>query len=76
MVEEYNQREKEIKEMEKELDEKTKALNTYRQNISEARFSSSTPHTGARDCITHFILFFFPGEGALVDSPEAVGGSD
>ncbi|KAL7847854.1 hypothetical protein AOLI_G00225720 [Acnodon oligacanthus] len=37
VVEEYNKREKEIKNMEKELEEKTNALNTYRQNISEAK---------------------------------------
>lgn len=35
MVEEYNRREQEIKNMEKELDEKSNALNTYRQNIAE-----------------------------------------
>ncbi|KAI4882717.1 hypothetical protein NFI96_028525 [Prochilodus magdalenae] len=37
VVEEYNKREKEIKNMEKELEEKTNALNEYRQNISEAK---------------------------------------
>ncbi|KAI7793130.1 structural maintenance of chromosomes protein 5 isoform X1 [Triplophysa rosa] len=37
VVEEYNRREQEIKNMEKELDEKANALNTYRQNIAEAK---------------------------------------
>lgn len=37
VVEEYNRREQEIKNMEKELDEKTNALKTYRQNIAEAK---------------------------------------
>ncbi|XP_051971973.1 structural maintenance of chromosomes protein 5 [Xyrauchen texanus] len=37
VVEEYNRREQEIKNMEKELDDKTNALNTYRQNIAEAK---------------------------------------
>ncbi|CAB1318577.1 unnamed protein product [Coregonus sp. 'balchen'] len=35
VVDEYNRREQEIKNLEKELDEKSNALNTYRQNISE-----------------------------------------
>ncbi|XP_016084943.1 structural maintenance of chromosomes protein 5-like isoform X1 [Sinocyclocheilus grahami] len=37
VVEEYNRRELEIKNMEKELDDKTNALRTYRQNIAEAK---------------------------------------
>ncbi|XP_030589592.1 structural maintenance of chromosomes protein 5 [Archocentrus centrarchus] len=37
VVEEYNRREQEIKQMEKELEEKSSALNAYRQNISEAK---------------------------------------
>ncbi|XP_062870491.1 structural maintenance of chromosomes protein 5 [Trichomycterus rosablanca] len=37
VVEEYNQREREIRELENELEEKTNALNTYRQNITEAK---------------------------------------
>ncbi|XP_030625495.1 structural maintenance of chromosomes protein 5 [Chanos chanos] len=37
VVEEYNRREQEIKNMEKEYDEKMNALHTYRQNISEAK---------------------------------------
>ncbi|XP_066506411.1 structural maintenance of chromosomes protein 5 isoform X2 [Hoplias malabaricus] len=37
VVEEYNKREKEIKNMEKELEDKTNTLNKYRQNISEAK---------------------------------------
>lgn len=36
VVDEYNRREQEIKQMEKELEEKSNALNAYRQNISEA----------------------------------------
>lgn len=35
VVDEYNRREQEIKNLEKELDEKSNALKTYRQNISE-----------------------------------------
>uniref|UniRef100_A0A3Q4GVG0 Structural maintenance of chromosomes protein 5 n=1 Tax=Neolamprologus brichardi TaxID=32507 RepID=A0A3Q4GVG0_NEOBR len=37
VVDEYNRREQEIKQMEKELEEKSNALNAYRQNISEAK---------------------------------------
>uniref|UniRef100_A0A667ZN16 Structural maintenance of chromosomes protein 5 n=1 Tax=Myripristis murdjan TaxID=586833 RepID=A0A667ZN16_9TELE len=37
VVEEYNRREQEIKNLEKELDDKSNALNAYRQNISEAK---------------------------------------
>uniref|UniRef100_A0A665U8N7 Structural maintenance of chromosomes protein 5 n=1 Tax=Echeneis naucrates TaxID=173247 RepID=A0A665U8N7_ECHNA len=37
VVEEYNRREQEINNLEKELEEKSNALNTYRQNISEAK---------------------------------------
>uniref|UniRef100_A0A671SMZ9 Structural maintenance of chromosomes protein 5 n=1 Tax=Sinocyclocheilus anshuiensis TaxID=1608454 RepID=A0A671SMZ9_9TELE len=37
VVEEYNRRELEIKNMEKELDDKTNALRTNRQNIAEAK---------------------------------------
>ncbi|KAL0965440.1 hypothetical protein UPYG_G00281300 [Umbra pygmaea] len=37
VVDEYNKREQEIKNLEKDLLEKTTALNTYRQNISEAK---------------------------------------
>ncbi|KAM3872303.1 structural maintenance of chromosomes protein 5-like [Diretmus argenteus] len=37
VVEEYNRREQEVKNLEKELNEKTNALTTYRQNISEAK---------------------------------------
>uniref|UniRef100_A0A8C8D022 Structural maintenance of chromosomes protein 5 n=1 Tax=Oncorhynchus tshawytscha TaxID=74940 RepID=A0A8C8D022_ONCTS len=37
VVDEYNRREQEIKNLEKELDEKSNALKTYRQNISEAK---------------------------------------
>ncbi|XP_037629733.1 structural maintenance of chromosomes protein 5 [Sebastes umbrosus] len=37
VVDEYNRREQEIKHLEKELEDKTNALNTYRQNISEAK---------------------------------------
>ncbi|TRZ03163.1 hypothetical protein DNTS_027825, partial [Danionella cerebrum] len=37
VVEEYNRREVEIRNMEAELNEKTNALTTYRQNISEAK---------------------------------------
>lgn len=37
VVEEYNRREHEIKNLEKELDDKSNALNAYRQNISEVR---------------------------------------
>lgn len=35
VVEEYNRRDQEIKQLEKELEEKTNALEAYRQNISE-----------------------------------------
>lgn len=56
VVEEYNQREREIKEMEKELEEKTKDLNTYRQNISEAWLSSSTHHTHDGDYIIYSFI--------------------
>lgn len=35
VVDEYNKREQEIKQMEKEMEEKNSALNAYRQNISE-----------------------------------------
>lgn len=79
MVEEYNQREREIKEMEKELEEKTKDLNTYRQNISEAWLSSSTHHTHDDYIIYSFInsvCVCAPGKGALADPLEAAGGSD
>uniref|UniRef100_A0A6Q2ZLC0 Structural maintenance of chromosomes protein 5 n=1 Tax=Esox lucius TaxID=8010 RepID=A0A6Q2ZLC0_ESOLU len=37
VVDEYNKREQEIKNLEKELDDKNKALDTYRRNISEAK---------------------------------------
>ncbi|KAL2087377.1 hypothetical protein ACEWY4_016205 [Coilia grayii] len=37
VVEEYNRREQEIKNLEKELEEKKNALDTYRQNISEVK---------------------------------------
>ncbi|XP_071374248.1 structural maintenance of chromosomes protein 5 [Centroberyx affinis] len=37
VVDEYNRREQEIKNLEKELDDKSNALNAYRQNISEAK---------------------------------------
>ncbi|XP_041706750.2 structural maintenance of chromosomes protein 5-like isoform X3 [Coregonus clupeaformis] len=37
VVDEYNRREQEIKNLEKELDDKSNALDTYRQNISEAK---------------------------------------
>ncbi|XP_026189199.1 structural maintenance of chromosomes protein 5 [Mastacembelus armatus] len=37
VVDEYNRREQEIKHLEKELEAKTNALNTYRQNITEAK---------------------------------------
>ncbi|KAM6925073.1 structural maintenance of chromosomes protein 5 [Xenentodon cancila] len=37
VVEEYNRREQEIKQLEKDLDGKTAALNAYRQNISEVK---------------------------------------
>ncbi|XP_029291265.1 LOW QUALITY PROTEIN: structural maintenance of chromosomes protein 5 [Cottoperca gobio] len=37
VVDEYNRREQEIKHMEKELEDKSNALNSYRQNISEAK---------------------------------------
>ncbi|KAM9343488.1 structural maintenance of chromosomes protein 5 isoform 2-T2 [Pholidichthys leucotaenia] len=37
IVEEYDLREQEIKRLEKELEEKTTGLNTYRQNILEAK---------------------------------------
>lgn len=35
VVDEYNRRDQEIKQLEKELEEKTNALEAYRQNISE-----------------------------------------
>lgn len=35
VVEEYNRRDQEIKQLEKELEEKTNALEAYRKNISE-----------------------------------------
>uniref|UniRef100_A0A672JAY2 Structural maintenance of chromosomes protein 5 n=1 Tax=Salarias fasciatus TaxID=181472 RepID=A0A672JAY2_SALFA len=37
VVEDYNRKEEEIKNLEKELEEKVNALNAYRQNISEAK---------------------------------------
>uniref|UniRef100_A0A8C7ZIK7 Structural maintenance of chromosomes protein 5 n=1 Tax=Oryzias sinensis TaxID=183150 RepID=A0A8C7ZIK7_9TELE len=37
VVDEYNRRELEIKNLEKEFEEKTAALNAYKQNISEAK---------------------------------------
>nr|XP_040049541.1 structural maintenance of chromosomes protein 5 [Gasterosteus aculeatus aculeatus] len=37
VVDEYNKREQEIKHLEKELEDESSALNTYRQNISEAK---------------------------------------
>ncbi|KAM6985951.1 structural maintenance of chromosomes protein 5 [Aplochiton taeniatus] len=37
VVDEYNRREQEIKNLEKELDDKSKDLDTYRQNISMAK---------------------------------------
>ncbi|RVE70456.1 hypothetical protein OJAV_G00064840 [Oryzias javanicus] len=37
VVEEYNRRELEIKNLEKDFEEKTAALNAYKQNISEAK---------------------------------------
>ncbi|KAM3617031.1 uncharacterized protein V6R79_001296 [Siganus canaliculatus] len=37
IVDEYNRREQEIKHLEKELEDKNDALNTYRQNITEAK---------------------------------------
>ncbi|KAK5863491.1 hypothetical protein PBY51_000519 [Eleginops maclovinus] len=37
VVDEYNRREQEIKRLEKELEENSNALNSYRQNISEAK---------------------------------------
>ncbi|XP_059189249.1 structural maintenance of chromosomes protein 5 [Centropristis striata] len=37
VVDEYNRREQEIKNLEKELEDKSNALNNYRQNISEAK---------------------------------------
>uniref|UniRef100_A0A673CXJ5 Structural maintenance of chromosomes protein 5 n=1 Tax=Sphaeramia orbicularis TaxID=375764 RepID=A0A673CXJ5_9TELE len=37
VVEEYNRREQEIKQLEKELQDKNNTLNAYRQNISEAK---------------------------------------
>lgn len=35
VVDEYNRRDQEIKQLEKELEEKTNSLEAYRQNISE-----------------------------------------
>ncbi|TNN63960.1 Structural maintenance of chromosomes protein 5 [Liparis tanakae] len=37
VVDEYNKREQEVKHLEKELEDQSTALNTYRQNISEAK---------------------------------------
>ncbi|XP_056154984.1 structural maintenance of chromosomes protein 5 [Lampris incognitus] len=37
VIEEYNQREQEIKNLEKELEDKRNALNAHRQNIAEAK---------------------------------------
>nr|XP_005155632.1 structural maintenance of chromosomes protein 5 isoform X1 [Danio rerio] len=37
VVDEYNRREQEIKNLEKELDDKTNELTTYRRNIAEAK---------------------------------------
>ncbi|XP_034028187.1 structural maintenance of chromosomes protein 5 [Thalassophryne amazonica] len=37
VVDEYNRREQEIRQLEQELEEKSSALNAYRQNISEAK---------------------------------------
>lgn len=37
VVDEYNRRDQEIKQLENELEEKTNALEAYRQNISEVR---------------------------------------
>lgn len=37
VVEEYNRREQEIRQLEKELQDKNNTLNAYRQNISEAK---------------------------------------
>lgn len=39
VVDEYNRRELEIKNLEKEFEEKTAALNAYKQNISEVQRS-------------------------------------
>ncbi|XP_051540631.1 structural maintenance of chromosomes protein 5 isoform X1 [Myxocyprinus asiaticus] len=59
VVEEYNRREQEIKNMEKELDDKTNALNTYRQNIAEAKERWLNPLKQLVDQINEMFSDFF-----------------
>ncbi|XP_012726060.2 structural maintenance of chromosomes protein 5 [Fundulus heteroclitus] len=59
VVEEYNRREQEIKDLEKDLEKKTDALNTYRQNISEARERWLNPLKQLVEQINHKFSDFF-----------------
>lgn len=44
VVDEYNRREQEIKNLEKELDDKTNELTTYRRNIAEVHSRKTQSH--------------------------------
>ncbi|KAF7655218.1 hypothetical protein LDENG_00059390, partial [Lucifuga dentata] len=59
VVEEFERREQEIKNLEKELEEKSKSLNAYRQNITEAKQRWLNPLKQLVDQINDKFSYFF-----------------